>query len=52
MRLKWLLTILNGLLERGRFAAAYKAVLFRKEVKWCGKINSGQTVSHDPERSQ
>ena len=25
---------------------------FVKEIKWCGKILFGQTVSHDPERTQ
>ena len=50
--LKRLLAILDRLLERGLFAAAGKAVFFRKEINWCGKILSGQTVSHDPERTQ
>ena len=50
--LKRLLTILDRLLERGIFAAAHKVVFFRKETTWCGKILSGQTVSHDPERTQ
>ena len=48
---KRLLAILDRLLERGLFAAAHKAVFFRKEIKWCGKILSGQTVSHNPERT-
>ena len=47
--LKRLLVILDRLLERGLFVAAHKAVFFRKEIKWGGKILSGQTVSHDPE---
>ena len=34
---KPLLSILNSLLERGRFDAAHKAVFFRKEIKWCEK---------------
>ena len=38
--LKRLLAILDRLLERGLFAAAHKAVFFRKEIKWCGKILS------------
>ena len=50
--MKRLLAILDRLLERGLFAAAHKAVFFRKEIKWCGKILSGQTVSHDPEHTQ
>ena len=50
--LKRLSAILGRLLDRGLFAAVHKAVLFRKEIKWCGKILSGQTVSHDPERTQ
>ena len=52
IHMKWLLVILDRLLERGRFTAARKADLFRKEIKWCGKILSGQTVRHDPERAQ
>ena len=35
--LKRLLAILDRLLELGLFAAAHKAVFFRKEIKWCGK---------------
>ena len=50
--LKRTLAILDHLLERGLFAAAHKAVFFRKEIKLCGKSLSGQTVSHDPERTQ
>ena len=50
--LKRLLAILDRLLERGLFAAAHKVGFFRKEFKWCEKILSGQTVSHDPERTQ
>ena len=50
--LKRLLAILDRQLERGFFAAAHMSVFFRKEIKWCGKILSGQTVSHDPERTQ
>ena len=38
--LKRLLAILDRLLERCLFAAAHKAVFFRKEIKWCGKILS------------
>ena len=45
--LKRLLATLDHLLERGRFPAAYKAVFVQKEIKWCGKFLSGQTVSHD-----
>ena len=37
--------------ERGLFAAAHKDIFFRKEIKWFGKILSGQTVSH-PEGTQ
>ena len=33
------------------FVAAHKAVFFRKGITWRGKILSGQTVSHDPERT-
>ena len=46
------MAVLDGLLERGHFAAAHKTVFFRKRIKWCGKILSGQTVSHDPKRTQ
>ena len=49
--LKRLLAILDRLLERGLFAAAHKDIFFRKEIKWFGKILSGQTVSH-PEGTQ
>ena len=37
--------------ERGLFDAAHKDIFFRKEIKWFGKILSGQTVSH-PEGTQ
>ena len=50
--LKRLLAILDRLLEHGLFAASHKAVFYPKEIKWCGKIRSGQTVSHDPESTQ
>ena len=50
--LKRLLAILDRLLERGLFAVAHKAVFFRNEIKCCGKTRFGQTVSHDPERTQ
>ena len=50
--LKRLLAILNLLLERSLFATAHKVIFFRKEIKWCGKILSGRTVSHEPERTQ
>ena len=50
--LKRLLATLDRLLEHGPFVAAHKAVFFRKEIKWCGKILSGQMVSHDPECTQ
>ena len=33
--LKRLLAILDPMLERDLFAAADKAVVFRKEMKWC-----------------
>ena len=51
IRLKRLLVSLDCLLACGLFPAAHKAVFFRKEIKWCGQILSGQTVSHDPERT-
>ena len=50
--LKRLLAILDRLLERGLFAAAHEAVFFRKKIKWCGKILSVPTVSHELERTQ
>ena len=50
--MKLLLAILDRLLESGIFAAVHKAVFFRKEIKWCRNVLSGQTVSHDPERTQ
>ena len=49
--LKRLLAIFDRLIKRGRFRAAHKAVFFRKEIKWCGKSLSGQTVSNDAERT-
>ena len=49
---KRLLAILDHLLERGLCGAAHKAVFFRNEIKWCGKIVSGQTVGHGRERNQ
>ena len=48
--LKRLLAILDRLLGQGVFAAAQKAVSFRKEIMWCGNILSGKTASHDPGR--
>ena len=50
--LKRLLAIFERLLMRGLFGAAHKAVFFRTEIKWCGKILSGQTVSNDSERTR
>ena len=50
--LKRLVAILDRLLERGLLAAAHKAVFVRKKIKQCGKILSGQTVSHGPEHTQ
>ena len=44
--------MLDRLLKRGLVAAAHKAVFFRKGIKWCWEILSGQAVSHDPERTQ
>ena len=42
--------VLLRCMERGLFLAAHKLVLFAKEVKLCGKLYSGTTVRHDPER--
>ena len=50
--LKRQLAFLDRLLDRGRFPAAHKAVFVRKEIKRCGKILFGQTVSHDFERTK
>ena len=50
--LKRLLAILDRLLERGRFDVAHKAVFFRKDIKWCGKTISGQTMSHHSKRTK
>ena len=49
--LKRLWAISDRPLERGVFVAAHKAVFFRKEMERCGQILSGQTVSHDPRRT-
>ena len=42
--------VLLRFMERGLFLAAHKLVLFAGEVKWCGKVYSGHSVKHDPER--
>ena len=42
--------VLKRLSERGIKLSAKKAVLYAREVKWCGKILSGTGVSQDPER--
>lgn len=34
----------------GLFAAAHKAVLFFRTIKWCGRIYSGFSVRHDRQR--
>ena len=52
IRLERLFSIFDRLLERGHFDAAHKAVFFRKEIKWSGKILSGQMASHDPKGTQ
>ena len=44
--------VLERLIERGLFAAAHKAVLFRREIKWCGRIYSGEATIQDPARVQ
>ena len=45
-------TVLQRLLERGLHAAAHKAVFYREEIRWCGKLYTGLEVRHDPERVQ
>ena len=42
--------VLLRFMERGLFLAAHKLILFAKEVRWCGKVYSGSSVRHDPER--
>ena len=44
--------VLTRLMEHGLYAAAHKAVFYREEVRWCGKLYSGRTIRHDPERVQ
>lgn len=38
---------LGVLMDRGMFSAAHKAVVKRKEVKWCGGIYSRMQARHD-----
>ena len=42
--------ILARLVERGLFVAAHKAVFFRDEIKWCGRLYSGEATLPDPDR--
>ena len=42
--------VLLRFMERGLSLAAYKLVLFAKEIKWYGKLYSGTAVRHDPGR--
>lgn len=41
---------LGRLMDRGLFATAHKTVLYRKEVKWRGRIYTGIEVRYDLER--
>ena len=45
---KWLLATLDRLFERGLLVSAHQTVFFRKEIKWCRKLVSGQKVNHTP----
>lgn len=36
--------------NRGLLAAAHKAVFFKDEIKWCGRIYSGEATRPDPDR--
>ena len=42
--------VLLRFMDRGLSLAAYKLVLFAKEIKWYGKLYSGTAVRHDPGR--
>ena len=45
-RLKVVLARLVGV---GLFAAVHKAVLYRREIKWCGRVHSGEATLPDPD---
>ena len=49
---KWLLATLDRLFESGLLVSAHQTVIFRKEIKWCRQLVSGQKVNHDPERTE
>ena len=42
--------VLLRFMERGLSLAAYKRILFAKEIKWYSKLYSGTAVRHDPGR--
>lgn len=44
--------ILAQLRERGPFVAAQKAVLLEDEIKWSGRLSSGEATIPDPDRVQ
>ena len=42
--------VVKTLMEVGLCVAAHKVTLYAREVKWCGKLYSGTSVRHGPER--
>lgn len=44
--------VLDRLKARSIYVAVDKVPLFRREMRWCGKVYSVATASHDPERMQ
>ena len=44
--------VLARLQARGLYAAAHKCRFFATEMKWCGRLYSGEGVAHDPQRVQ
>ena len=44
--------VLRRLAERGLYAAAHEAAFFQTEIKWCGRVYSGEATLPDPDRVQ
>ena len=42
--------VVKKLMEVGLFVTTQKVTLYAREVKWCGKLYSGTSVRHDPQR--
>ena len=47
--LKSLDKVLVRLEDAGLFAAAHKSLFFDIEISWCGKVYTGEKISHDRE---